>query len=189
MEPVQGSIQAGGFQEFTFYFSPDHAEPYFEYVDLIVEDIPIQSVRNPPESLRAFALQASQPKSRIPMPTYVGSNTQFMSIPLLSLNLKGQGNSCQVFLEPEILFFEGDMFINHPYTQKVRLTKDYEGIVYYKLRMEGKSSEALQVDLKAQRYSITSGRGEDLGGVIESEINSEKEIEIELTIQSSECGD
>lgn len=86
---MQGSIQAGGVQEFTFFFSPDHAEPYFEYVDLIVEDIPIQSVRNPPESLKAFALQASQPKSRIPMPTYVGSNTQFMSIPLLSLNLKG----------------------------------------------------------------------------------------------------
>ena len=56
MEPVQGKIQPGQVQEFTMYFSPDHAEPYFEYVDLVVEDIPIQSIRNPPESLKAFAL-------------------------------------------------------------------------------------------------------------------------------------
>ena len=27
--------------EFTIYFSPDHAEPYYEFADLIVEDIPI----------------------------------------------------------------------------------------------------------------------------------------------------
>ena len=56
MEPVQGKIQAGQSQEFTFYFSPEHAEPYFEYVDLIVEDIPIQAIRNPPEGLKNFAL-------------------------------------------------------------------------------------------------------------------------------------
>lgn len=94
VEPIQGKIPAGHTHEFTLYFSPDHAEPYFEYMDLIVEDIPIQSVRNPPEGLKNFAMQASQPKSRIPMPTYVGSNLQYMSIPLLSMNLKGQGNSC-----------------------------------------------------------------------------------------------
>lgn len=190
VEPVQGKIQAGQVMEFTLYFSPDHAEPYFEYVDLIVEDIPIQSVRNPPEGLKTFALQANnqQPKSRIPMPTYVGSNTQFMSIPLLSLNLKGQGNSCQVFLEPEILFFEGDMFINHKYTKSLKLRKDYEGIVYYKLRMEGKSSENMIVEFKAQGQTIRSS-GSDLGGIIDSSISSDKEIDIELTIESTECGD
>jgi hypothetical protein len=111
-----------------------------------------------------------------------------MSIPLLSLNLKGQGNSCQVFLEPEILFFEGDLFINHAYTKTVRLRKDYEGIVYYKLRMESKSNEHLQVDLRSQGHTIQI-MGTDLGGLIESKIQSDKEIEIELTIRSSECGD
>lgn len=64
------------------------------------------------------------------------------------MNLKGQGNSCQVFLDPEILFFEGDMYINHTYTKSLKLRKDYEGIVYYKLRMEGKSSEGFNVELK-----------------------------------------
>ena len=138
-------------------------------MDLIVEDNPIQSIRNPSEGLKNFALLASQPKSRIPMPTYVGSNTQFMSIPLLSMNLKGQGNSCQVFLEPEILFFEGDMFINHTYVRTLKLKKDYEGIVHYKLRMEGKSSPNFNVELKAQSYTITS-TGTDMGTIIDSKI-------------------
>jgi hypothetical protein len=122
------------------------------------------------------------------MPTYVGSNAQFMSIPLISMNLKGQGNSCQVFLEPEILIFEGDMFITQTYTKSVKLRKDYDGIVYYKLRMEGKSSEALKVDLRTQGYQIQSS-GSDLGGMIESKIANDKEIEIEISLTSNQCGD
>lgn len=55
VEPAQGKIQGGQIMEFTVYFSPDHAEPYYEYADLIVEDIPIQAVRNPPEGLKHFA--------------------------------------------------------------------------------------------------------------------------------------
>jgi hypothetical protein len=41
--------------EFQVFFSPLHAEPYFEFADLIVEDIPISSVRCPPEGLKNFA--------------------------------------------------------------------------------------------------------------------------------------
>jgi hypothetical protein len=37
------------------YFCPEHAEPYYEFADLIVEDIPIQSIRNPPDGLKTFA--------------------------------------------------------------------------------------------------------------------------------------
>jgi hypothetical protein len=41
IEPVQGKIQANQIQEFLMSFSPEHAEPYFEYCDLIMEDLPI----------------------------------------------------------------------------------------------------------------------------------------------------
>jgi len=82
VEPSQGKIGGKEEVEFTFFFSPDHAEPYFEFADLIVEDIPIQAVRNPPEGLKNFAA-ANTSKGRIPMPTYVGSNTQFLSIPMI----------------------------------------------------------------------------------------------------------
>ena len=80
------------------------------------------------------------------------------------------------------------MFINQTYTKSVKLRKDYDGIVYYKLRMEGKSSENLKVDLRTQGFQINSV-GSDLGGIIDSKIASDKEIEIEITVSSSECGE
>jgi len=55
IEPSQGKIPGGESQEFEVFFCPLHAEPYFEYADLIVEDIPISSVRHPPEGLKNFA--------------------------------------------------------------------------------------------------------------------------------------
>lgn len=114
------------------------------------------------------------------MPTYVGSNTQFLSIPLIQFNLRGQGNSCQVTLNPPVLFFEGDLFINHQYTQTVRLRKDYEGTVHYKLRMEGKSDDSFNVDVRAQGYSLSGN-----GGHIESTLVTEKEIELEVVVSST----
>lgn len=54
--PNSGKIAAGESQEFSIFFSPDHAEPYFEFADLIVEDIPINAVRNPPDGLKNYAV-------------------------------------------------------------------------------------------------------------------------------------
>lgn len=86
--PAQGTIAAENFVEFTVYFCPQHAEPYFEYADLIIEDIPIQAVRSAPEGLKNFA-KNNVVKSKIPMPTYVGSNNQFLGIPMIQFNLRG----------------------------------------------------------------------------------------------------
>lgn len=45
IEPASGTIAAEDSIEFSVYFCPQHAEPYFEFADLIIEDIPIQAVR------------------------------------------------------------------------------------------------------------------------------------------------
>ena len=47
------------------------------------------------------------------------------------------------------MFFEGDLFINFPYTKRAILRKTYEGSVKYKLRLEGKNSESFLVDVNA----------------------------------------
>ena len=55
IEPDQGKIAGGETVEFEVFFCPQHAEPYFEFADLIVEDIPINAVRQPSEGLKNFA--------------------------------------------------------------------------------------------------------------------------------------
>jgi hypothetical protein len=44
---------------------------------------------------------------------------------------------------------EGDLFINQTYKQVLKLRKEYKGTVYFKIALEGKSSEDLEVDLTA----------------------------------------
>lgn len=114
--PSQGKFKGGESLEFEVSFFPEHADPYFEFADLIVEDIPINAIRAPPEGLKDFVDENKQ-QSKVPMPTYVGSNTQFLSIPVIQFNLRGQGNSCGVEVFPPVTFFEGDNYINYTYKE------------------------------------------------------------------------
>ena len=95
-----------------------------------------------------FAQANTVKNSKVPMPTYVGSNTQFLSIPMIQFNLRGQGNSCKVEVEPSYLLFEGDCFINHQYESTVQLRKKSEGQVRYTLRLEGKNKDSFDVDVR-----------------------------------------
>lgn len=116
------------------------------------------------------------------MPTYVGSNTQFLSIPIMHFNLRGQGNSCQVAVEPPITIFEGDRFINHEYRRNVQLKKMTNGVVKYKLRLEGQN-RAFDIDIKAAGVSLNA----QPNGVIQGEISVDS-IDIEFIIKSEQRG-
>jgi hypothetical protein len=49
--------------------------------------------------------------------------------------------------------------------------------------MEGKNSENFLVDIKAQGQLLSET------GIIQGEIKNEKEIELEISISSTECGE
>lgn len=59
VEPAVGDILANEEKEFKIYFAPMHAEPYYEFADFIIENIPIKSMWNPPAALKQFVDQAS----------------------------------------------------------------------------------------------------------------------------------
>lgn len=69
---------------------------------------------------------------------------------MLSFNLRGQGNSCKVEVEPSFCEFEGDTYINYEYTQTLKLSKRSEGKVKYELRLEGKNRDSFDVEVEAQ---------------------------------------
>ena len=105
-------------------------------------------MRDPPEGLKSFANANTNKNFKVPMPTYVGSNTQFLSIPMIQFNLRGQGNSCKVEVEPSFCQFEGDTYINYEYSQDVKLKKRSEGQVRYMLRAEGKNKKSFDIDIQ-----------------------------------------
>lgn len=104
------------------------------------------------------------------MPIYAGSNTQFLSIPMIQFNLRGQGNSCKVDVKPPITFFEGDCFINQIYTETVNFIKMTQGVVRYKLRMESKNRDTFRCDVQVQGGQVLT----DENDMIEGEISSDK---------------
>lgn len=119
------------------------------------------------------------------MPTYVGSNTQFLSIPMIQFNLRGQGNSCKVEVEPSYCQFEGDTYINHDYSQVLKLKKRSEGQVKYWLRLEGKNKESFEVDILTQGKSMSKGNG-----VIDGTIDANSEgIDLKINVRSAERGE
>jgi hypothetical protein len=71
----------------------------------------------------------------------------------MQFNLRGQGNSCEVAVEPSITFFEGDTFIRYEYRKNVKLCKLTNGVVKYKLRLEGKN-RPFEIDLVADGVSL-----------------------------------
>ena len=75
------------------------------------------------------------------------------------------------------MVFEGDCFINNTYTQKVKLKKDYEGSVKYKLKLEGKNSESFFINVEIDGQSLENNNNEIVG-----EIKTDKEIELNITV-------
>lgn len=55
--------------------------------------------------------------------------------------MRGQGNYCEVEMNPPILYFEGDLFINKDYKKKVQMKKKSEGQVDFMMRVTEKSSK------------------------------------------------
>jgi hypothetical protein len=66
---------------------------------------------------------------------------------MIQFNLRGQGNSCKVEVEPSYCQFEGDTYINHEYSQNVKLCKRSEGQVRYTMRLEGKNKDTFDIDV------------------------------------------
>ena len=137
-------------------------------------------MRDPPEGLKVFAENNNE--TRIPMPTYIGSNTQYLSIPYLQFNLRGQGNFREMFIDPPLLRYDETLFINKPYTKKIVMKKrenandastSNESHNGYKkgIRVEGKNDDFFEVEINANLDE-----------------SSEKDIDITVTIMSRTVG-
>jgi len=80
---------------------------------------------------------------------------------------------------------EGDTFINYNYKETVQLRKLTQGKVHYKLRMEAKNKESLQVDIRARGQSLVNN-----GGILEGTIedSGSGSIDLDIHLKSDECG-
>jgi len=175
IEPLQGTFNAHEEQEYVITFKPLHAESYFEFADLIVDDIPIQAVPNAPEILKALL------NPEVPGPSYLGSNTRYPSFPYLSFSLEGHGNLYEVVPDPPAIVFPSDLLITKEYIAKFKLLNKSKAKVNVKMYLKGKTSDELIIRLVSSKFRL---RDEIYEGIL-----SEEEEELEVIMQSKKVGE
>ena len=150
-----------------------------------MEDLPIDSMRNPPLALKEFSDNTKNEDVRITMPTYVGSNTPYLSFPFLQFNLRGQGNYRKMFLSPSILEYKETLLINKPYTTNITMKKEKnteiknlsegQAVLYKKkIWVESVSDQTFEVIIDTKKFDEST--------------SSEDDIDITVTIQSTTTG-
>lgn len=177
IEPLQGVFNGNEEKEFQISFKPIHAESYFEYADLIVDDIPIQAVQDAPEALKELL------KPGVGGPTYLGSNTRFPSFPYLKFTLQGYGDSCEIIPDPQVLAFPGDMLINKAYSTKIKLLNKSLSQVQIKIKLVGKSSDKFDIVIGSAKILPVNNQNMLYQGYISEEIE-----EISVSLQSKIIG-
>lgn len=105
---------------------------------------------------------------------------------MIQFNLRGQGNSCQVEVEPSYCQFQGDTFINYQYQKVVKLRKKSEGQVKFTLRMEGKNKDSFNIDIVTQGQSLRAQEGQVMYGVIAA---AQEDIDLNIHVQSDQRGE
>jgi len=161
VDDLNGVILPNEEREFKIYFCPLHAEPYYEYVDFIVENVPIKSMMNPPLALKSFAEQHHLNMTWIPIPSYVGANNQYLNLPFFHFSLRGQGNSKELLFDPPFIQIEETLLINTTYEFSTKVVKQSEGDANFSIVLEGKSSESFEICIETPDGQISDGSEEN----------------------------
>lgn len=120
--------------------------------------------------------------TRIPIPAYIGSNTQYLNLPFFHFCLRGQGNSKELLFEPPLLHIEETLLLNTEYVFTTKILKTSEGNASFTLALEGKSSELFDIGIETPTGICD---GQDL---IHCETNT-NELELKVILKSYEIGE
>lgn len=132
IEPFEGTFKPQESIEFTLKFLPKNSKIYDFKIDLIVEDIPFQSIKNLHNNF------VSNDKSHISNvakgePFLISLNSPYPSYPVFSYFLKGSGRPCQITIDPILIDF-GDVYLNQKLKKSFTMSNQNRGYTAFKLK-------------------------------------------------------
>lgn len=128
ISPYQGTMPPQSSHQFKITFSPTSSQPFNEFADLFVENIPIQGLSQVSKQLQESLL------FKDPSALFLGSNGKFPPIPYIKFNLHGEGSLCQLTFDPPFYTFPYDLALGIEYYGKVVLRNSNNGPVRYSLQ-------------------------------------------------------
>lgn len=131
IEPNEGIFNPQETIEFIIKFFPKNPKIYEYKLDLILEDIPFQSIKNLHNNYVA------NDKSHIPnvakgQPFMISLNSPYPSYPVFSYTLKGCGRPCEVTIDPILIDF-GEVYLNHQIKKSFKISNKNKGIAIFQL--------------------------------------------------------
>ena len=148
IEPEKGVFEPNSEKDFKITFESDASVPFYKNVSLVIDDVPIEAIRNPPELIKkqTHGRQASSddPNKARPSLTYF----QFSLITDTIFN--------KVEISPPVYFFPAAILINKEYTHKFLLKNISQGQIGYKVKAHTKTSEFVNCRVINDQVSIVN---------------------------------
>lgn len=149
--PIQGLMEPGSTNQFKITFLPTSSQPFNEYTDLFVDNIPLPALKFISPTLKDSPLLNNTTAQ------FLGSNAKFPSIPYLQFELHGKGSLCEIEFEPPFYTFPNDLLLGKTYVAEVKLINRSRGSVSFKIQnIAEKSSSSLESSLNLNTGQVES---------------------------------
>ncbi|CAG9311669.1 unnamed protein product [Blepharisma stoltei] len=125
--PIQGILDPGSTNQFKITFRPASFQPFNEYADLFVDNIPLPALKYISPSLKESPLLSEIAGQ------FLGSNAKFPSIPYLQFELHGKGSLCELEFDPVYYVFPHNLLLGQSYRAEIKLKNKSQGSVNFKL--------------------------------------------------------
>lgn len=136
IEPQKGFFQGDSEIDFTMSFSSHRAIPHYQKIKLLVEDIPFESIRNPPEIIKK---QYEDHRSQ------EGGGSLRPSITYYEFMLIGAVKFNDVEISPAFYKFPLPLTLNKFHSKMFTLKNKGNTAVPFSVEVHSKSSEELEV--------------------------------------------
>jgi len=133
IEPEKGVFEPNSERDFKITFESEISMPFYKNINLVIDDVPIEAIKNPPELIRKQTLErqsSSSPdisKTR-PSLTYF----QFSLVSEVEFN--------KVIITPPIYIFPTPLLIRKEHQHNFSLLNQSDGPVQYKVKLHSQSS-------------------------------------------------
>jgi len=183
--PIEGNFHPGQEISFEVKFNPKNALIYEQKIEMIVEDVPFQSIKDL-QNVNVLEMSSEQANNHLKSePFMLALNSPYPSYPLFTFTLIGSGKLCQVLVNPMIIDF-GDIYLYQKKKKSFTIANKDTNILTFKLReimqvlhIKGENTinpyfkEYLETKL-CNRQIINSKR------LVEGDLNNEMKLELGL---------
>lgn len=142
--PDDGNFENREIKDFEIFYNANDFIASYDKLDLIIKNIPLKSVKNPPPHILSLIQKREQERKR-GADIDENENVEFT---YFNFDLMGQVRNVEYSVEPSLIYFPFEIPIKVPQTSVFRVINNSNAPGKFKLRMVSKSDERVFCKVK-----------------------------------------